>query len=48
MWRMVDMQRVVAGFIKTMQEYPPMQKGGSFNLDAVLQKAQSSHHGTWQ
>ena len=48
MWRMVDMQRVVAGFIKTMQEYPPMQKGGSFNLDAVLQKAQSSHHGTGQ
>jgi arylsulfatase len=39
MWRMVDMQRTVATFMDTMQEYPPMQKGGSFNLDSVKDKA---------
>jgi hypothetical protein len=48
MGRMVAMQRDVAAFIKTMQEYPPMQKGGSFNLDAVLQKAKSVHQGAQQ
>ena len=42
MWRMVDMQRVVGAFIETMQEYPPMQAGGSFNLDSVMNKAKSS------
>jgi arylsulfatase len=42
MWRMVDMQQVVGALIKTIQEYPPMQAGGSFNLDAVMNKAKSS------
>jgi arylsulfatase len=41
MWRMVDMQRVVGAFIETMKEYPPMQKGGSFNLDSVKSKAKT-------
>jgi arylsulfatase A-like enzyme len=39
MWRMVDMQRVVASLMDTMKEFPPMQSGGSFNLDSVKDKA---------
>ena len=34
----MDMQNTVGAFVKTMKEYPPMQAGGSFNLDAVLEK----------
>jgi hypothetical protein len=38
---MLDMRWLVGAFIKTMQEYPPMQKGGSFNLDSVKAKAKT-------
>jgi len=34
-WRFVFVQQEVAKLAKTALEYPPMQKGASFNLDAV-------------
>jgi arylsulfatase A-like enzyme len=34
-WRFVFVQEVVAKEIQTFIEYPPMQRGASFNLDAV-------------
>ncbi len=43
-WRFVFVQDAVAKLAKSAIEFPPMQAGASFNLDAVkekLQKAQS-------
>jgi len=37
-WRFVFVQQEVAKLAKTALEYPPMQKGASFNLDAVKAK----------
>jgi arylsulfatase len=37
-WRFVFVQEVVAKVAMTAIEYPPMQKGSSFNLDAVKAK----------
>ncbi len=34
-WRFVFVQQVVAKELQTFIEYPPMQRGASFNLDAV-------------
>jgi arylsulfatase len=34
-WRFVFVQQQVAKLAMTAIEYPPMQKGASFNLDAV-------------
>ncbi len=34
-WRFVFVQQVVGKALQTFIEYPPMQKGASFNLDAV-------------
>jgi arylsulfatase len=34
----VFVQQEVAKLAKTALEYPPMQKGASFNLDAVKEK----------
>ena len=34
-WRFVFVQQLVAKEIQTFIEYPPMQRGASFNLDAV-------------
>jgi arylsulfatase len=34
-WRFVFVQQEVAALAKTALEFPPMQKGASFNLDAV-------------
>jgi arylsulfatase len=34
----VFVQQVVAKLAMTAIEYPPMQKGASFNLDAVKEK----------
>ncbi|HEV8501914.1 MAG TPA: arylsulfatase [Casimicrobiaceae bacterium] len=34
-WRFVFVQQVVAKEIQTFIDYPPMQRGASFNLDAV-------------
>jgi hypothetical protein len=37
-WRFVFVQEEVAKLAMTAIEYPPMQKGASFNLDAVKAK----------
>jgi len=37
-WRFVFVQQEVAKLAQTALEYPPMQKGASFNLDAVKEK----------
>jgi arylsulfatase len=37
-WRFVLVQQEVAKLAMTAIEYPPMQKGASFNLDAVKAK----------
>jgi hypothetical protein len=37
-WRFVLVQQEVAKLAMTAIEYPPMQKGASFNLDAVKEK----------
>ena len=34
-WRFVFVQQVVGKELQTFLDYPPMQKGASFNLDAV-------------
>ena len=34
-WRFVFVQQMMAKEIQTFLEYPPMQRGASFNLDAV-------------
>lgn len=34
-WRFVFVQQQVAALVKTAIEFPPMQKGASFNLEAV-------------
>jgi arylsulfatase len=47
-WRFVFVQREVAKLAKTAIEFPPMQKGASFNLDAVkaqLEEAVQTRHG---
>jgi arylsulfatase A-like enzyme len=49
-WRFVFVQQEVAKLAMTAMEYPPMQKGASFNLEAVkarieeAMKAQQSGH----
>ncbi len=47
-WRFVFVQEVVAQLAQTAIEFPPMQAGASFNLDAVkeqIEKAMASHAG---
>lgn len=47
-WRFQFVQKEVAKLAQTAIEYPPMQPGASFNLEAVkalIQKAQESHAG---
>ncbi|GAA5505966.1 arylsulfatase [Novipirellula caenicola] len=47
-WRFIFVQKKVAELAKTAIEFPPMQKGASFNLKAVkeqIQAAVQSHHG---
>lgn len=50
-WRFVFVQQQVGKLAQTALEYPPMQRGASFNLDALkaelakkMEEAQS--HGT--
>ena len=46
-WRFVFVQQRVVEMAKTAIEFPPMQKGASFNLDAVkeqIQKAIEARH----
>ena len=47
-WRFVFVQQEVAKLAKTGIDYPPMQKGASFNLDAVktqIEEAMKAHAG---
>ena len=47
-WRFVFVQQEVAQAAQTMIEFPPMQKGASFNMEAVkaqIQKAVAAHTG---
>jgi arylsulfatase len=41
-WRFVFVQQEVAKLAKTAIEYPPLQKGASFNLDAVKAKIEEA------
>src|SRR5246127_3422316 len=41
-WRFVFVQQQVEKLIKTAIEFPPMQKGASFNLDAVKAKIEAA------
>ena len=41
-WRFVFVQQEVAKLAKTAIEYPPLQKGASFNLDAVKAKIEQA------
>ena len=45
-WRFVFLQKQVAELAKTAIDYPPMQKGASFNLEAVqeqIKEAAAAH-----
>jgi len=47
-WRFVFVQQEVAKLAMTALEYPPMQKGASFNLEAVkakIEEAMRQHAG---
>ena len=41
-WRFVFVQQEVARLAQTAIDYPPMQTGASFSLDAVKQKIQKA------
>ena len=41
-WRFVFVQEEVAKLAQTAIEFPPMQKGASFNLDAVKAKIEAA------
>ena len=42
---MVPAQQYIGGFLATFKEFPPSQKGGSFNLDQVMQSLQHTPKG---
>jgi arylsulfatase len=47
-WRFVDVQQIVGEYAKTLIDYPPMQRGASFNLESVkaqVEKAIAGHAG---
>jgi arylsulfatase len=46
-WRFVFVQEVVAKFAESFIQYPPLQKGATFNLEAVKEqvtRAAAAHH----
>jgi arylsulfatase len=54
-WRFVFVQQVMGKALQTFLEYPPMQRGASFNLDAVkaemtkrMEQAEKASKGTGQ
>jgi arylsulfatase len=54
-WRFVFVQQVVAKELQTFLDFPPMQRGASFNLDAVkaemskrMEQAEAASKGTGQ
>ena len=44
-WRFVFVQQQVEKLAMTAVEFPPMQKGASFNLDAVKAKIEAARAG---
>jgi arylsulfatase len=47
-WRFVLVQEIVGKGAQSFIDFPPMQKGASFNMEAVkaqIEKAISAHHG---
>ncbi len=46
LWILYKMQAVVAAQLANFQKYPPRQKPGSFNLDAVLAQLESGTDGS--
>jgi arylsulfatase len=42
-WRFVAVQQEVAAYAKTFIDFPPMQKGASFNLEALKQQIEKAH-----
>jgi arylsulfatase len=54
-WRSVFVQQVMGKALQTFIEFPPMQRGASFNLDAVkaemakrMEQAQAASKGASQ
>src|SRR5206468_9772018 len=54
-WRFVFVQQVMGKEIQTFLDYPPMQRGASFNLDAIkaemgkkMEEAEKAAKGTGQ
>ena len=43
---LVPMQQYIAGFLKTMQEYPPSQTPGSFNLEKIEKQLKEGASGS--
>ena len=43
-WRFVFVQQEVAKLAQTAIEFPPMQKGASFNLDAVKAQIEAARN----
>jgi arylsulfatase len=41
-WRFVLVQQEVAKAAQTLVEFPPMQKGASFNMEAVKQQVEEA------
>ena len=44
-WRFVFVQEQVIKLAETAIEFPPMQKGASFNLDAIKEQIAKAHAG---
>ena len=45
-WRFVFVQQVVGSYAQTFIEFPPMQKGASFNMEAIKAKIQEKLNST--
>jgi len=41
-WRFTYVQKVVGEYAQTFIEFPPMQKGASFNMEAVKQQIEAA------
>jgi arylsulfatase len=41
-WRCVDVQKAAGEYAQTFIEFPQMQKGASFNMDAVKKRIEAA------
>jgi arylsulfatase len=46
-WRFVLVQQEVAKLAQTAIDFPPMQKGASFNLEAVKEQIEKAMQSRW-